>query len=101
MEWLRLILRVQTQNAVAAMLNKYPKGKLDAIFATWDAFAIGAARAIKEAGRDEVKIYGIDVSNADLQEIQWLDSAWKYTAAVDPKFIGAVEYENIGEKISR
>lgn len=39
---------VQTQNAVAAMLNKHPKGEIDAIFATWDAFAIGAARAIKE-----------------------------------------------------
>ena len=44
---------VQTQNAVAAMLNKHKKGEIDAIFATWDAFAIGAARAKKEAGRNE------------------------------------------------
>ncbi|MBT2664777.1 sugar ABC transporter substrate-binding protein [Bacillus sp. ISL-4] len=91
---------VQTQNAVAAMLNKYPKGKLDAIFATWDAFAIGAARAIKEAGRDEVKIYGIDVSNADLQEIQSADSSWSYTAAVDPKLIGAVNMRILAKKLA-
>ncbi|MFB8736165.1 hypothetical protein ACEQPO_28555 [Bacillus sp. SL00103] len=32
---------------MALMLNKYPKGKLDAIFATWDAFAIGMTRALK------------------------------------------------------
>ncbi|ETI66758.1 sugar ABC transporter substrate-binding protein [Neobacillus vireti] len=91
---------VQTQNAVAAMLNKYPKGKLDAIFATWDAFAIGAARALKEAGREDVKIYGIDVSNADLQDIQRKGSAWKYTAAVDPKLIGAVDLRLLAKKLA-
>lgn len=91
---------VQTQNAVAAMLNKHPKGEIDAIFATWDAFAIGAARAIKEAGRDEIKIYGIDVSNADLQEIQGEGSSWKYTAAVDPKLIGAVNMRILAKKLA-
>ena len=91
---------VKTQNAVAAMLNKHPKGEIDVIFATWDAFAIGAARAIKEAGRDEIKIYGIDVSNADLQEIQDPKSSWKYTAAVDPKLIGAVDMRLLAKKLA-
>jgi len=91
---------VQTQNAVAAMLNKHPKGEIDAIFATWDAFATGATRAIKEAGRDEIKIYGIDVSNADLQEMQADASPWKYTAAVDPKLIGEVNMRLLAKKIA-
>ncbi|APH06395.1 sugar ABC transporter substrate-binding protein [Bacillus weihaiensis] len=91
---------VQTQNAVAAMLNKHPKGEIDAIFATWDAFAIGAARAIKEAGRDEISIYGIDVSNADLQEIQNEESSWKYTAAVDPKLIGSINLRILAKKLA-
>jgi simple sugar transport system substrate-binding protein len=90
----------QTQNAVAAMLNKHKKGEIDAIFATWDAFAIGAARALKEAGRDEIKLYGIDVSNADLQEIQSEGSSWKYTAAVDPKLIGAVNIRLLAKKLA-
>lgn len=81
---------VDTQNAVAAILANYPKGEIDAIFATWDAFAIGAHRALVEAGRTEIKIYGIDVSNADLQAIQEENSPWVSTAAVDPKLIGAV-----------
>lgn len=81
---------VDTQNAVATILAKYPKGEIDAIFATWDAFAIGAHRALVEAGRTEIKIYGIDVSNADLQDIQEENSPWVSTAAVDPKLIGAV-----------
>jgi simple sugar transport system substrate-binding protein len=91
---------VQTQNAVAAMLTKYPKGEIDAIFATWDAFAIGAARAIMEAGRNEVKIYGIDVSNADLQIMQEENSPWVATAAVDPKMIGAVNMRILAKKIA-
>lgn len=81
---------VDTQNAVATILAKYPKGEIDAIFATWDAFAIGAHRALVEAGRTEIKIYGIDVSNADLQAIQEENSPWVSTAAVDPKLIGAI-----------
>lgn len=91
---------VDTQNAVAAMLAKYPKGEIDAIFATWDAFAIGAARALKEAGREEVKIYGVDVSNADLQIMQEENSPWVATAAVDPKMIGAVNVRLLAKKIA-
>lgn len=90
----------QTQNAVAAMLNKHKKGEIDAIFATWDAFAIGAARAIKEAGRDEIALYGIDVSNADLQIMQEENSSWKYTAAVDPKLIGSVNMRILAKKLA-
>lgn len=91
---------VETQNAVAAMLNKHPKGSIDAIFATWDAFATGAARAILEAGRTEIAIYGIDVSNSDLQLMQEEGSPWKYTAAVDPKLIGAVDLRILAKKLA-
>jgi len=91
---------VETQNAVAAMLAKHPKGEIDAIFATWDAFAIGAARALIEAGRTEIKIYGIDVSNADLQIMQEENSPWVATAAVDPKMIGAVNVRLLAKKLA-
>lgn len=91
---------VQTQNAVTAMLTKYPKGKINAIFATWDAFASGANRAVKEAKRDDVKIVGIDVSNADLQLMQEEGSPWLATAAVDPKLIGAVDLRILAKKIA-
>lgn len=90
----------ETKAAVAEMLKKHPKGELDAIFATWDAFAIGAVEAIKEAGREEVKIYGIDVSNTDLQLMKENESPWKYTAAVDPKLIGALNMRLVAKKIA-
>lgn len=91
---------VDTQDAVAALLSKYPKGEIDAIFATWDAFAIGAYRALVEAGRTEIKIYGIDVSNQDLEAIQAEDSPWVSTAAVDPKLIGAVNVRLAAKKLA-
>lgn len=91
---------VETQNAVAALLTKHPKGEIDAIFATWDAFAIGANRALVEAGRTEIKIYGIDVSNADLQVMQEDNSPWVATAAVDPKMIGSVNVRLLAKKIA-
>lgn len=91
---------VETQNAVAAILQRYPKGQLPAIFASWDAFAIGAAKAVREAGRTDVKIYGIDVSNADLQEMQQSDSAWVATSACDPAEIAAVDTRLLLKKIA-
>ncbi|MEK3883491.1 sugar ABC transporter substrate-binding protein [Paenibacillus sp. PL2-23] len=91
---------VETQNAVAAMLAKYPKGELDAIFATWDAFAQGAQRALVEANRTEVKIYGIDVSNQDLQMMQEENSPWAATAAVDAKMVGSVNVRIAAKKLA-
>ncbi|MFC7677890.1 sugar ABC transporter substrate-binding protein [Paenibacillus sp. GCM10028914] len=91
---------VDTQNAVAAMLTKHPKGEIDAIYASWDAFAIGAARALIEANRTEIKIYGIDVSNSDLEIMQKDGSPWVATAAVDPKMIGAVNVRLLAKKIA-
>ena len=83
------------------MLTKYPTGKVNAIFATWDAFAIGAARAVKEANRSaDVKIVGIDISNADLQLMQEEGSPWVATAAVDPKLIGSIDMRLIAKKIA-
>lgn len=91
---------IQTQNAVAAILTKHGKGGVDAIFATWDAFAIGAARAVKEARREEVKIYSIDVSHAVLQLMQEKNSPWISTSAVDPKLIGAENLRLLAKKIA-
>lgn len=89
-----------TANKVGATLAKYPKGKVQAIWGSWDAFAQGAYKALKENGRTEVKIYSIDVSNQDLQLMQEKDSPWVCTAAVDPKLIGRVNMRLVAKKIA-
>lgn len=42
------------------LLTKYPAGELDAVWAGWDASALGAFQATQEAGRPEVLVTGVD-----------------------------------------
>jgi simple sugar transport system substrate-binding protein len=89
-----------TANKVGAALAKYPKGQIDAIWGSWDAFAQGAYKALMENKRAEVKIYGIDVSNQDLQLMQEPNSPWVCTAAVDPKLIGRINMRLVAKKLA-
>ncbi|MBH1919343.1 sugar ABC transporter substrate-binding protein [Serratia surfactantfaciens] len=89
-----------TANKVGAVLAKYPKGKIDAIWGTWDAFTQGAYKALKENGRTEIKLYSIDISNQDLQLMREADSPWQVSVAVDPKLIGAINLRLVANKIA-
>lgn len=89
-----------TANKIGAILAKYPKGKIDAIWGSWDAFSQGAYRALQENGRTEIKLYSIDVSNQDLQLMHEKNSPWVQTVAVDPKTIGAVNMRLVANKIA-
>ncbi|QGQ99589.1 sugar ABC transporter substrate-binding protein [Paenibacillus psychroresistens] len=91
---------LDTQAQMEAILKKYPKkGDITAVWAAWDEFAKGAARAIQQAGRDEIKVYGIDLSDEDLQMIQDPKSPWIASAAVDPKDIGRVQVRFLYQKL--
>lgn len=90
---------LDTQAQMEAVLKKYPKGKIDAVWAAWDEFAKGAARAIQQAGRTEIKVYGIDMSDEDLQMIQDKNNPWVASAAVDPKDIGRVQVRFLYQKL--
>jgi len=62
-----------------------------AIFAPYDEFAKGATLAIQELGlEDTVKVYGADISTADIEVITADGSPWVATAATDPANVGAV-----------
>jgi len=89
-----------TANKVGAILAKYPKGQIDAIWGAWDAFSQGAYKALKENGRTEIKLYSIDISNQDLQLMRESGSPWKVSVAVDPKLIGATNVRLIANKIA-
>jgi simple sugar transport system substrate-binding protein len=92
---------LDTQSQMEAILKKYPnKGDIDAVFATWDEFAKGAVRAIQQAGRNEIKVYGIDLSDEDLQMIQQENSPWVATTATDPAEVGRVQVRFAYQKIA-
>jgi simple sugar transport system substrate-binding protein len=91
---------LDTQTQMEAILQKYPKGQIDAVFAPWDEFAKGVTRAIQQAGRNEIKVYGIDLSDEDLQMIQQKNSPWVATTATDPTEMGKIQVRFLYQKIA-
>ncbi len=62
-----------------------------AIFAPYDEFAKGATLAVQELGlQDQVKVYGADISTADIAVMTESGSPWVATVAADPSNVGAV-----------
>lgn len=83
---------LDTQTQMEAILKQYPnEGDIDAIWAPFNEFAKGAVRALEQAGRTDIKVYGIDMSDEDLQIMQTENSPWVASAAVDPTDIGRVQ----------
>lgn len=92
---------LDSQNQMEAVLKKYPEeGSIDAVFAPYDEFAKGVTRAIQQAGRDEIKVYGIDLSDEDLQIMQAENSPWVTTAATDPAEVAGVQVRFLYQKIA-
>lgn len=78
---------VQAQTAAALTANP----EITAIFAPYDEFAKGAVLAIEAAGlQDRVKVYGADISTADIGVITAENSPWVATAGTDPANVGRV-----------
>jgi simple sugar transport system substrate-binding protein len=79
----------QTADQVKAALQAHPG--VTAVLAPYDEFATGAVQAIDELKlQSTVKVYGADISNADISAITAANSPWVATAATDPANVGAV-----------
>jgi simple sugar transport system substrate-binding protein len=60
------------------------------VFAPYDELAKGTVLAVQNKKlQDKVKVFGADVSNADIQAITAADSPWIGTAGTDPSAVGA------------
>jgi simple sugar transport system substrate-binding protein len=73
---------------VASVLPKYPEGSVDAIWSAYDAYARGAYKALYEAGRTDIPIASIDISNQDINYMLEDTGVWKACVAV--------HFENVG-----
>lgn len=93
-----------TMDQMDAILTSNPnEGDIAAVWAPWDQWALGCAKAIEAKGRN-IPVYGIDISPYDLQEIAKEGSVWKATVACDPREIGRVAIRYLvlalmGEKV--
>ncbi|MGI3203490.1 substrate-binding domain-containing protein [Streptomyces sp. GLT-R25] len=60
------------------------------VFAPYDELAKGTVLAVQNKKlQDKVKVFGADVSNADIQNMTAKDSPWVATAGTDPSAVGA------------
>lgn len=84
---------------MAAVLAKYPAGTIDGIWGSWDEMAKGALTALKDAGRTDIPLISIDVSNQDINLMREQPEVWQATAAVDPKLIGTVDMRILAKKL--
>lgn len=57
------------RSTTADILTSMSKGTLDGIWAGWDEPAYGAVQAIDQAGRDELRVVGVDGTDFAKQEI--------------------------------
>jgi simple sugar transport system substrate-binding protein len=71
------------------------------IFTPWDEFAKGVKLAIDELGvSSQVKIYGVDISTADIQLITEPESPWVATAATNAAVVGEVSVRAVSLDIA-
>ncbi|MFT8593526.1 MAG: substrate-binding domain-containing protein [Bifidobacterium sp.] len=79
----------QTAEQVKAALQAHPDTTV--VFAPYDEFAKGATQAVEELGlTSKVKVYGVDISDADIAVLGKTNSPWVLTATTDPSNVGAV-----------
>jgi simple sugar transport system substrate-binding protein len=83
----------------AAVFRAHPD--ITVVIAPYDEFARGVKLAVDAAGlSDKVKIYGVDVSTSDIQEIREPKSAWVATSAASAEGIGETAVRALALKVA-
>ncbi|MDI2097380.1 substrate-binding domain-containing protein [Klugiella sp. YN-L-19] len=89
----------ETADQAKAALTANPN--VTAIVAPWDEFAKGAVLAVEELGlQDKVKVYGIDISTADIAVMTKDGSPWVVTGTTDHVNVGQVSMRTMALKIA-
>ncbi len=81
----------KAKEVMGEFLEKYPK--IDGVMCGNDQVALGALEAVKESGREGIRIYGVDGSPDVKQEIAKPDSPMTATGAQSPIRIGKAAAE--------
>ncbi|TBU98629.1 sugar ABC transporter substrate-binding protein [Stutzerimonas kirkiae] len=85
---------------VSALLNKYPKGELDAIWTAWDLPQLGASQALIEAARTEVKTYGVDGTPEVLELLKQPGTPVAAVVSQQPALIGRTAVHNVARYLA-
>jgi simple sugar transport system substrate-binding protein len=86
--------------AIAAILPRFPRQSVDALWVPWDEFAEGCAEALARAGRQDIKLVSVGISNDAIRLMQRHASVWLASAAVDPKLAGMVNMRILSARLA-
>ncbi len=85
---------------ISQLLNKYPKGTVQAIWAAWDVPQIGATQAVDAAGRSEIKTYAVDGSPDVVALVKNPKSSAAAVVAQQPYLIGKTAVDNVARYLA-
>ncbi|MCB6185046.1 sugar ABC transporter substrate-binding protein [Leeia sp. TBRC 13508] len=85
---------------ITALLNKYPKGSVAAIWSAWDIPQLGASKALIAAGRTEIKTYGVDGTPEVLALLKEKNTPVGADVAQQPAEIGKTAIQNVAKYLA-
>ena len=86
--------------AFAAVLPHFPYGSVDAVWVPWSEFAAGCAEALASAGRQDIKLISIGISNDDMRLMMRHSQIWLANTAVDPHLTGVVNMRILAARLA-
>jgi simple sugar transport system substrate-binding protein len=86
--------------ALAAILPRFPPGTIDGLWVPWVEFANGCADALAAAGRQDIKLTSIGISNDVIYQMLRHPDIWLASAAVDPKLAGTVNMRLLAARLA-
>jgi len=87
-------------DALAGILPRFPPGSVDALWVPWDVFAGGFAGALEAAGRSDIKLVSIGISNDGIHLMLRHSRIWLASAAIDLKLAGTVNMRILAAMLS-
>jgi len=93
-------VRGDVTNMVAALLPTIGSDDVDAVWGCYDEMAKGVLQAFLDAGRTDIPIYYIDISNDNIQLMVQHPEIFRSSAAVDPRLIGIVNMRLVALKLA-
>jgi simple sugar transport system substrate-binding protein len=86
--------------ALAFALSRLPGHHIDALWVPWNGFAGGCAEALVSAGRQEIKMVSIGISNEDIRLMQPHPTTPPPPPPLDPKLAGMVNMRLLAAKLA-
>lgn len=91
---------LSTQANVSALLTKHAQpGQIDAIWSHWNEFTYGAFEALKEAGRNDVPVYTVDLTDRELPFFWDEGVNFQAASATNPATIGRSQVRLAYQKV--